>query len=68
MQTEYIALRFIGADGSMGLKHGHIYPVKVYGVLGKIIVDWDNSRCPYSSPSSFAANWAKVERAGEREE
>lgn len=60
MQAEYIALRFIGTDGSMGLKHGHIYPVKVYSVLGKIVVDWDNGRCPYTSPSSFAANWAKI--------
>lgn len=68
MKPEYIALRFIGADGSMGLKHGRIYPVKVYSTLGKIVVDWNNGRCPYSSPSSFATNWAKVEITGKREE
>lgn len=54
-------LRFIGANGSMGLKHGKTYSVSIKSQGEYIIVTWttDNSiyRCPYSSPKSFAANW-----------
>jgi hypothetical protein len=60
-------LRFIGANGSMGLTNGKVYEVQVNSVeklyLGcnfglefseKTFGTW---KCPYSSPESFAANW-----------
>lgn len=53
-------LKFIGTDGSMGLKHGQIYDVYIYTKRGKIIVAWGpNHWCPYSSPQALAENWAK---------
>ena len=59
-------LRFIGKDGSMGLKHGKVYPVHVISLPShtEIYVTWfsvklgRHRRCPYSSPAAFAANWA----------
>lgn len=59
-------LKFIGTDGSMGLKHGEVYDVRVGAHRGDavIIVQWgfvgaNPIYCPYSSPAAFAANWAK---------
>jgi hypothetical protein len=58
-------LRFIGKDGSMGLKHGKKYNVTIGTSLDNryITVTWTGefglARCPYSSPQSFAANWEK---------
>ena len=55
-------LKFIGTDGSMGLKHGQVYDVYIYTKRGKIIVAWDpNHWCPYSSPQALAENWTKEE-------
>lgn len=50
-------LRFIGTDGSMGLKFGKVYRVRVTSDNRYIYVQWDNGRCPYSSPQTLAANW-----------
>lgn len=50
-------LRFIGKDGSMGLRHGAIYSVMVYGSKEFIWVEWNEGACPYSSPKGFAENW-----------
>ena len=62
-------LKFIGADGSMGLQHGKIYNVEVktegkyiwvtifyYEIREKIYEKW---RCPYSSPQTLSANWKR---------
>lgn len=62
-------LRFIGANGSMGLANGKAYEVQVnsdgnyiwvaipdFELREKTFGTW---RCPYSSPESFAANWGK---------
>ena len=51
-------LRFIGEDGSMGLRKGGLYrisvkPWKVTGVQVTVPVN-----CPYSSLASFWRNWA----------
>lgn len=61
-------LKFIGADGSMGLCHGAYYNViiknsnrYIWVVMPKfekrriIFTKW---RCPYSSPQTFADNWS----------
>ena len=58
-------LRFIGADGSMGLKHGEVYKVRLGNTWAHIIVDIMDEDgysmlCPYSSPQSFAKNWEAV--------
>lgn len=60
-------LRFIGANGSMGLTNGKVYEVQVNSVenyIWTVILDFEFSektfgtwKCPYSSPESFAANW-----------
>ena len=59
-------LRFIGADGSMKLRHGEVYDVRLSTLEDDIKVHaWslDDSFyvfCPYSSPQSFAKNWEAV--------
>lgn len=54
-------LRFIGNDGSMGLRHGLTYNVRITSNCSYIIASFYNGKdflsCPYSSPQSFAANW-----------
>ena len=53
-------LKFIGTNGSMGLIHGKVYNVNVFTKLNYILVTWKpDVICPYDSPQSFAANWAK---------
>lgn len=54
-------LRFIGEDGSMGLKNGEAYDARIY-IRGKFLwVEWKVGRfmtrsCPYSSTKAFAQN------------
>ena len=56
-------LRFIGANGSMGLRYGKIYKVSLSTSNDYIIAEiklnfCDNIIvCPYSSPQAFAKNW-----------
>ena len=63
-------LRFIGANGSMGLTHGEEQEVRIktkndyiwvmipmFELRHKVFGKWE---CPYSSPQSFAANWEGV--------
>lgn len=52
-------LRFIGADGSMGLSFGKIYEVKISSDDRYIWVQWNRGRCPYSSPLTLASNWKR---------
>ena len=54
-------LKFIGKNGSMGLVHGCVYVVEITNENGFIMVyvKYGGPSCPYSSPQSFAANWAK---------
>lgn len=60
-------LKFIGADGSMGLQHGKMYNVDVrtegkyiwaiipmFEFREKVMSKW---QCPYSSPQTFSENW-----------
>ena len=61
--------RFVGEDGSLGLKYGKIYPVYLYNasyqgrdVVGlKIYIDNIMVRtCPYDSMEKFFENWEVV--------
>lgn len=64
-------LRYVGKDGSMGLKHGEIYSVRIDSLPSDefIHVSWPvalfkTKQCPYDSPAAFAANWEKVKVNG----
>lgn len=55
-------LRFIGIDGSMGLRHGNIYKVSLSSndkyIIAFIERNYLNGfSCPYGSPQAFAKNW-----------
>ena len=59
-------LRFIGTDGSMGLRCGQEYAVDITspftfsGAYIRVRVFLGENKvidCPYSSPQSFAKNW-----------
>ena len=54
-------LKFIGENGSMGLVNGRVYDVTIKNERGFIMVhvEFCGPSCPYSSPQSFAKNWAK---------
>lgn len=59
-----ITLRFIGTDGSMGLRKGKTYLVRIYTKLGRIVVNWGNTEntvCPYSSLETLCENWESVQ-------
>lgn len=66
--------RFIGEDGSMGLKHGNVYEIVLYDIGGQPIVSWTYTKmskfgmplyykksCPYSDFKKLAENWETVE-------
>lgn len=53
-------LVFIGTDGSMGLTTGKTYTARVTSDERYIWVSWNKSSCCYSSPQTFAKNWAIV--------
>lgn len=69
MSESVLKLRFIGANGSMGLTHGKVYDVDVgYNPLTEdFYVEWNvcgvgKRRCPYYSMQKLLENW---ERPGE---
>lgn len=55
-------LRFMGEDGSMGLKNGEVYETHIF-IKGKFLwVEWKVNlfavkSCPYSFTKAFAQNW-----------
>lgn len=58
-------LKFIGADGSMGLRHGEVYNVRVFSSGKYIVVEVYRGNgsygCPYSSLSNLHKNWVDIE-------
>ena len=54
-------LKFTGENGSMGLVNGRVYDVtiKIEREFIMVHVEFCGPSCPYSSPQSFAKNWAK---------
>lgn len=56
-------LRFIGEDGSMGLRKGKIYNCSVVAASDYYIwVSWnmDSPSCPYKSFKKLFENWEEV--------
>ena len=55
-------LKFIGEDGSMGLRTGEVYDARIF-IKGECLwVEWKVNlytvkSCPYISTQSFAQNW-----------
>lgn len=65
--------RFIGKNGSMGLKHGEVYEISLSEYHGLPCVHWaklsgflslrnSEDPCPYSSFKTLAENWEIVMR------
>lgn len=58
-------LQFIGMDGSMGLRTGEVYDIRISIDEKYIWVEWKvacygpfaTKRCPYVSVQLFAQNW-----------
>jgi hypothetical protein len=57
-------LRFIGIDGSMGLRYGETYKVRVFSSGEYIVVEVHRGNgaygCPYSSLVKLCENWEDV--------
>lgn len=57
-------LKFIGTNGSLGLKHGETYKIELKTgetyILAYIYNGTNIIPCPYSSPQTFAANWERA--------
>ena len=53
--------RFVGTDGSMGLRTGQYAFLRVYrGSDGMLWAYWDDRRCPYETTGALARNWRLV--------
>lgn len=62
---DLLKLEFVGTDGSMGLRKGRTYNIRLFVDNGYIWAEWVDTygnvrQCPYSSLSSFCANWRDV--------
>ena len=56
-------LKFIGADGSLGLRHGEYYNVSLDTgcnmLIASIKTGWiSDTFCPYETLQAFAKNWS----------
>ena len=55
-----IKARFIGKDGSMGLKKGDVYEIRTSIQYGLLWVIWNENSCPYRNLESFLRNWKLI--------
>ena len=57
-------LKFIGEDGSMGLKKDTVYRVKISANFDRIWVHVDGKtkviNCPYNSIKALLNNWEEI--------
>lgn len=51
--------KFIGKDGSMGLKNGEVYEIKTAIFQNLLWVTWNTNSCPYTNLEAFLANWER---------
>ena len=62
MMKKVIDVKFIGEDGSMGLRHGKFYSVKVssgyYEGKRCLWVFFRGGACPYYGFEALADNWS----------
>ena len=49
--------RFVGKDGSMGLRTGEVYAIDIYRRGGRIWVDWAGGLCPYDTVGAIKRIW-----------
>lgn len=49
--------KFVGKDGSMGLKHGRVYDCILTEKHGYYWMIWDEGECPYYTMQSLRRNW-----------
>lgn len=57
-------LRFIGTDGSLGLRHGRVYDVSFNSHRGRVYVT-SPVHCPYASDVAFWRNWQQEHQQGD---
>lgn len=62
LDPKLIPMRFIGRDGSMGLRKNETYLCSIFSSDGYIYVAWRDgkSACPYWSIKSLGENWEVV--------
>lgn len=52
--------KFIGTDGSMGLKKNSIHTIRTSIANNLLWATWENNSCPYKNLEAFLANWEMV--------
>jgi len=55
-----ITAKFAGRDGSMGLKKGGEYDIKMYANCAWIMRNAEKIACPYQTIESFLRNWDNI--------
>ena len=51
--------KFIGKDGSMGLKKGTVYEIKTFIRHNLLWATWNDNSCPYKNVETFLVNWER---------
>ena len=52
--------KFIGADGSMGLKKNSVHIIKTSIKQELLWITWEDNSCPYKNLEAFFKNWEMV--------
>ena len=58
-----IKARFVGCDGSCGLRTGEVYELWMFNDFGKFIIsrrNWEAKAIPYDTMSAVKKNWEVV--------
>lgn len=53
--------KFIGKDGSLGLRKGAVYTIRTSIQNNLLWVNWGNDFCPYRNLEAFFRNWERSE-------
>lgn len=61
LRGDYMKMKFIGKDGSLGYKFGAIYDIKIETIGDYIyVLSEGHLRCPYSSLEKLLENWQEI--------